>query len=49
MIDGHGTPRFEDDVWRCMAPSTQRGIDFRPQWEELDEIMDYCNTEYKEA
>ncbi len=47
MNDGHGALRFDDDVWRCMVPCTQTGIDFRPQWTELDEIVDHCHTEYK--
>ena len=24
-----------------------RGIDFKLQWDELDELMDNCSTEYK--
>ncbi len=26
---------------------TRRGMDFKPQWDKLDELMDNCGTQYK--
>ncbi len=46
MIEGCGTPRFDDEVWSCL-PFARRSADFKPQWSELDELMDDCGTEYK--
>ncbi len=48
VINGHGSPRFDEDVWRCLRPCVQRSFDFGPAWAELDDLMDYIHMEYAE-
>ena len=43
---GLGTARFDEDVWRCMEPVTQKSRAFEPEWEELDRRMDAAGSEY---
>ena len=43
---GPGTSRFDDDVWRCIAPSTARSKAFDPRWEELDRRLEESGSEY---
>ncbi len=47
MIEGHGTPRFDDDVGACVPPVLHRGKNFEPQWDELDGRLYNCGAEYK--
>ena len=43
---GPGTARFDEDVWRCLEPVTQKSRAFEPEWEELDRRMDAAGSEY---
>ncbi len=45
---GHGTARFDEDVWRCLETMTQRSRDFQPRWQKLDSLMDDRDHEYAE-
>ena len=44
---GHSTPRFNEDVWTCLEPATERSRNFDPQWDEVDRRMKEADEEYK--